>query len=339
MVSVRREAYARAGLLGNPSDVFDGRAIGLTLANFAAAVTLEPADALEIAPGADDRLAYPSLREAADALDAYGCDDGVRLLRAALRKAVELRGGLRDLLPGDPRLRFRIAYATDIPRQVGLAGSSAIVIAALRALGDWLGPAPLAPAQLAEAALACEVDELGITAGPMDRVVQAYEGLLAMDFAPPRSDASYRRLDPRGLPPLFVAWNPRGGAPSRRQHGDMRARWLRGDPEVRAVVAELAALADEGRECIARGDGARLAELVDRNFDVRARVYPVGDVDRKLAELARERGAAAKQCGSGGAVIGVLRREGDWPRLAEAYASAGFAAQRARIALPAEGAA
>ena len=322
--------------MGNPSDLFEGRVVALALANFRAVVSIEPAQHFEIAPGADDRLEYPSLREAANALDAYGCDDGVRLLRAALRKAVELRGGLRDLAASDPRLRFRIGYATDIPRQVGLSGSSAIVIAALRALGDWLG-FELPPDELAEAALACEVDELGITAGPMDRVIQAYEGVLAMDFAPPRAAASYRRLDPSGLPPLFLAWNPRGGAPSRRQHGDVRARWLRGDTEVRAVVAELARLADSGTRCIERGDSAGLALLFDENFALRARVYPVPEVDRELVSLAREAGAAAKMCGSGGAVIGALRDEADWPRLAEAYAAAGYAAQPARIALPARG--
>ena len=107
MKRVRREAYARAGLLGNPSDLYDGRVIALALANFRASVAIEPAASFEIVPGADDRVAYPSLREAAAALDAYGCDDGVRLLRAALRKTVELRGGLGDFAGGDPRLSFR----------------------------------------------------------------------------------------------------------------------------------------------------------------------------------------------------------------------------------------
>src|SRR5215831_12584323 len=106
MSGVRREAYARAGLLGNPSDLFEGRVLALTLANFRAAVTIEPAQRLEIAPGADDRTEYPSLVEAAQMLDAYGCEDGVRLLRAVLRKAVALRGGLADLAGDDARLRF-----------------------------------------------------------------------------------------------------------------------------------------------------------------------------------------------------------------------------------------
>lgn len=335
MERVRREAYARAGLLGNPSDIYDGRVIALALANFRASVAIEPASALEIVPGADDRLAYPSLREAAAALDAYGCDDGVRLLRAALRKAVELRGGLGDLPSGDPRLRFRISYATDVPRQVGFSGSSAIVTAALRALGDWLG-FRLEPAALADAALACETEELGITAGPMDRVVQAHEGLLFMDFARPRTAASFRRLDPMRLPRLFVAWNPRGGAPSRKVHGDVRARHLGGDTEVRRVIDELARIADAGLRCLEAGNGAALLPLVDESFEIRARVFPLAESDRRLVRIAREAGGVAKLCGSGGAVIGALRDDGAWPRLEAALAAAGFAVERARIAEPSQ---
>ena len=312
---------------------FEGRAIALTLANFHAAVTIEPAARFEIVPGPDDRVEYPSLLEAADVLDAYGCEDGVRLLRAALRKAVEVRGGLSDFAADDPRLRFRIGYATNVPRQVGLAGSSAIVIAALRALGDWLGP-QLPPAELADAALACETEELGITAGPQDRVAQAYEGLVAMDFARPRRPDSYRRLDPSRLPALFVAWNPRGGAPSRVQHSDVRGRWLRGDTEVRRLVADLVALTHAGERRIESGDAAGLAELLDENFEVRARVYPVSDVDRELVALGRARGAGAKLCGSGGAVVGALREPAAWPSLSADYGAAGYAAQIVRVKLP-----
>jgi len=307
--------------------------IALALANFRAAVTLEPADAFEIVPGADDRLVYPSLREAAGALSAYGCEDGVRLLRAALKQLVGWRGGLADLPDADPRLRFRIRYETDIPRQVGLAGSSAIVTAALRALAEWFGLL-LDPAALSELALACETEELGITAGPMDRVIQAYQGLLWMDFAPPRGAHSYRRLDPGRLPPLFVAWDPRGGEPSRKLHSDVRLRFLRGDADVRHAIASLPTLADEGLRCLEAGDVAGLMRLVDRNFEVRASVFPLAPVDGELVRLARAAGCAAKLCGSGGAVLGVMPESSLWPRVEASYASAGFGIVRAKIAPP-----
>ncbi len=322
-------------MLGNPSDLYGGKVLALSLANFRAAVTIEPADHFEIVPGADDRLSYPCLNEAAAALSAYGCEDGVRLLRAALKKVVDLRGGLGDLRDDDARLRFRLSYRTDIPRQVGLSGSSAIITAALRALLAWFA-LRATPAELAELALACETEELGITAGPMDRVIQAYQGVVLMDFTKPRSADSYLRLDPALLPPLFIAWDRSGGAPSRKVHSDVRLRWLQGDTEVRRAISELPSLVEEGVRCLACGDVTGLMRAVDRNFDVRASVFPLSDADRALVRLGRSQGAATKLCGSGGAVLGVMPDASLWPQIERAFSSAGFGVERARIAPPAD---
>src|SRR5262249_9657147 len=114
MQRVRRSACARAGLLGNPSDLYGGRVLAGAPANFAGHVALEPAADFAIVPGADDRLRFASARDAVAELDAYGCDDGVRLIRAALRKTAALRGGLADLDSRDPRLSFHVSYETDV---------------------------------------------------------------------------------------------------------------------------------------------------------------------------------------------------------------------------------
>jgi hypothetical protein len=75
------------------------------------------------------------------------------------------------------------------------------VIATLRALGQ-LHQVDLRPAALAAFALAVETEDLGIAAGPQDRVAQAYGGVTYMEFAaPPR----YESL-PGRLPPLLIAW-------------------------------------------------------------------------------------------------------------------------------------
>src|SRR5207244_4841394 len=108
----------------------------------------------------------------------------------------------------------RMRCATTIPERVGLAGSSGIVVAALRALASASG-VQLTPGQLATAALEAETEELGIAAGPQDRVVQAHGGLVAMDFDPRHGPAgAVESLDPALLPPLFVAWQRRPAASS-----------------------------------------------------------------------------------------------------------------------------
>jgi glucuronokinase len=321
------QAYARAGLLGNPSDQYRGKAIAVPVCNFAARVILEEADAFSVAVSRDEGLDGASFREVALRLRERGCYETDRLIRAALR-GFALHWPEWEALPDDdPRLRFRLRCETTIPRQAGLAGSSALVIAALRALAGWF-QVPVEPLVLAKLALSAETRDLGIQAGPMDRIVQAHATPLVMDFREPWEAASHRPLDPAALPPLFLVWDPHPGRPSGIVHADVRLRWLAGDPDVRAAMKVFPRLVDEGVACLGRGDWPGFKKLVDRNFDTRAAVFDLSERDLRLVRIGRERGAAVKLCGSGGAVVGVLDSERDFPAVASAYEAAGFRALR-----------
>ena len=83
-------------------------------------------------------------------------------------------------------------------------------------------------------------------------------------------------------------------------------------------------LVDHGVVCLAEGDHAGLRALVDRNFDLRTRIYDVGARDREMVALARRVGAAAKLCGSGGAILGVPAETGDLGRLERSFRERGF---------------
>ena len=63
-----------------------------------------------------------------------------------------------------------------------MGGSSAIITAALRALCAYFNVRIPTPIE-ANLALETETKELGVPAGLQDRVIQAYEGLVYMDFA------------------------------------------------------------------------------------------------------------------------------------------------------------
>ncbi|MGH0033475.1 MAG: mevalonate kinase family protein [Myxococcota bacterium] len=327
---VTGRAYARAGLLGNPSDVYRGKAIAISVGNFGAEVTLASADRFALVPGPAEALEFPSALDAWERLARVGCDDGLRLLRAAHRRFTLRFPRLTELSRDDPRLLFHMHYASDVPRQVGLSGSSAIVIAALRALAEWF-EVEIPPFELAEMALAAEVEDLGITAGPMDRVIQAYEGVVAMDFDEPRTPDHYRPLDPETLPPLFVTWDPRPGEASNVVHSDVRLRWLKGDPEVRQAMDSFPALVDEGLACLERRDLDGFRACMDRNFDTRASIWKLSARDLEMIEIGRRCGAAVKMCGSGGAVVGALRRHEDFEAVRAAYAGSGYTAVRPRI--------
>ena len=292
-------AHARAGLLGNPSDQYGGKTIAFSIREFCARVTIESSDWFAIRYGPSDLVEFPSFLEAGRTFRERGCDDGIRLLRAAIRRFVDQWEDTQGLVEDDRLLRFEMRYETSIPRQVGLGGSSAIVIAALRALTAWF-ETTIDPATLAELALAAEVEDLGITAGAMDRVIQCYEGVMLMDLREPRTAASYTRLGPETLPPLFIAWNPRGGRSSGRIHEGVRRRWREGDEEVHREMATLRELVDSGAECLRRGDHAAFRELMNRNFGIRSQLFPISEPNREMVEIGRSFGAGSSSAGLAG---------------------------------------
>jgi len=321
LARVVSHASARIGLLGNPADVYGGKVLAITVPELRARVTLESADRFEIHADAPDTAEFESLLELTHALRRGGPYGAGRLLRAALLRFSAHWPELESLAPDDPRLRMSMRCDTEVPRQVGLAGSSAIVIAALRALAAWF-EVEIAPADLARLALDAETRDLGITAGPMDRVVQALEGLWVLDFA--RPDGDPRPLDPILLPPRLLVWDPEPGEVSGRVHQNVRTRWESGDPEVRETIAELKEVADAGITCLETGDVEGFRRRVDRNFDLRARIWQLRPRDTAQIEIARACGAAAKFCGSGGAAVAFPARAQELAALEAAYTRAGY---------------
>ncbi|MFK7891839.1 MAG: acyl-CoA dehydrogenase family protein, partial [Granulosicoccus sp.] len=78
-------------------------------------------------------------------------------------------------------------------------------------------------------------EELGITAGLQDRVIQVYGGVVYMDFGEDamRVDEGfdcgvYDQLDPSLLPPLYVAYSTEVGEPTEVFHAPLRTRHLQG---------------------------------------------------------------------------------------------------------------
>jgi len=278
MTSLTATAHARVGLLGNPSDIYGGRGLGFSVAGMNATVRLEPA-AQNALP---NELFEAAWTVAARELAAAGVQVSAR--------------------------PFALAFESDIPFQGGLSGSSALVTAALRAWSRWFA-APLAARRVAELALEVENDVLGIRAGPLDRVVQAHDGLLAMDFAAPFAPAAARRLDPALLPPMLLAWHGVPGRSSGDVHAPVFAQFEAGDPRVRETMAALARNAEAGEAALLQGDGEAFRRCVDRNFELRAQVFPIEAADRELVALGRSAGAACKLPGSGGCVLMVCRDE------------------------------
>jgi glucuronokinase len=322
---IRYAVPARVGILGNPSDGYEGRTLALAIPQFSAVVTVEEADGVELLPGPADHPAWPSVAAMVEHIDLYGYGTGPQVLAAATRAFIDVAGSLdRSVAWG-----FRIGYETTIPRQVGLGGSSALVLGVLRGLCE-LHRIEIPEQVLPSIALQAETTQLGITAGLQDRVVQTYGGLVAMDFGQLTLDTRfgvrhghYERLDPSMLPPLFLAYQTSGAEPSDGYHHQLRARYESGDPVVRDTLRELAGLVLEGRAALRWGDHNRFARLIGRNMALRSSLAPLPDHQLELVEVAAGQGAPATFAGSGGAVVGALTDDDQAEALAAAFAEVG----------------
>jgi glucuronokinase len=262
MAHAAGSAHARAALAGNPSDGFGGATLAVAVHDFGARAEVREAPELHVEP--------PS----------------------ALARAAAARLG------GEVAVR----WSCGVPREVGLAGSSAIVVAVLRAMAA-LRARPLAPADLAALALAVETEDLGIAAGLQDRVAQAFDTLVAMEFG--GDEPVYEPLDPALLPPLYLAWHEGAGQPSTHVHSDLRQRHAAGDAAIHAGMRRLAGHARAARDALLAGDHAGFGRALDGSFDERARMIELDPRHVRMVDVARAEGATANYAGSGGAIVGT----------------------------------
>eukprot|EP00659_Diplonema_papillatum_P004524 gene4524-7005_t len=285
-------AYARVGLLGNPSDGFNGKTISLSIENFWAEVTIRESERLRLLPHAiNDPSEFGGLNDLFAISQKEGYVGGLRLMQAACKKFYEHCSVQGIALA---KRNFTLSYDTNIPRQVGLAGSSCIVVACFKTLMRFFGltyhdiPKPVLPSLV----LSVETDELYIAAGLQDRVVQVYEGLVYMDFSKDLMDkqgyGAYRNLTVRA-PPLFLmyATDP---SDSGKIHSDVKLRWKAGDEEVVDAMRQFAEFTDKGCAALESGERTAFGELMDANFNLRRKLY--GDQclgSKNLAMAARER--------------------------------------------------
>ena len=234
-----------------------------------------------------------------------------------------------------PERNFSIRYRSNIPRRVGLAGSSALVTATLRCLMEFYEvdiPTHMQPNVI----LSVETQELGISAGLQDRVIQVYEGCVFMDFnrelMEARGYGQYESIDTDLLPPLFVAYNEDLAEGSEVVHNNIRERWMNGDPEVVQAMKDFAGYAQEVHDLLLAGRGSEIGPWMDRNFDRRRSIYAIDSRHVEMVERARAVGAHAKFAGSGGAIIGTYADESVFAKLADTYRNTGVVLIRPQIA-------
>lgn len=111
----------------------------------------------------------------------------------------------------------------------------------------------------------------------------------------------------------FLAYSE-NGKESGGVHSDVKQRYEAGDVEVRAAMATFAGFAEEGKQILLNLQTLRASEsgsneqqqaalirafgeLVNKNFDLRLRIYGkdvIGERNLKLVEIGRNHGACCK---------------------------------------------
>ena len=331
-INVVTKSFARAGFLGNPSDGYFGKTISFAFAEFCVDLRLEESSRLRFIPGEVDDASFDSMEQLVRDLRLYGYYGGIRLLKAVTKRFWEYckKSGI-DL----PRRNFTAKYRINIPRLVGLSGSSAICTAMLKALERFYGveiPLETAPTICMDA----EREELRINCGFQDRVIQMYNGVVFMDFERSFVESNkrgrYERIDPSLMPNLYVSYDAARAEESGEAHKEVKRLFEAKNADVTAAMSEFADIAQQGRDALLSGRTDVIPSLVNANFDLRDKIFNVAEENRRMVMTARSAGASAKFAGSGGAIVGTYEDEAQYAELERRLAAIGCRTLKPTIA-------
>jgi galactokinase/mevalonate kinase-like predicted kinase len=308
-------APGRAGIIGNPTDMYGGSVISCSV-GMRARVTVTPAESVVLVTNGEEcRIAGQD--------DLHPQDDLFNIPRAIL-SYMHL-----------PPFRCRVQYKSDIPFCSGMSGSTALLVAMLQALMAWQGQY-LTLYQLAERARHIELNYLEVVCGYQDAYMCTFGGLNYMDF---RGKQFYRSAEAE----LFATVEPLADyAPelpfvlgftgvqhtSGAVHRPIRERWLEGEPAVVKGYERMTEIARMGKKALLLQDWPALGRLMNENHAIQRDLGGSGESNEKLIVAALAAGAPGAKlagAGSGGTIIALWPWEDAAP-LEDALHSAGASA-------------
>jgi len=305
-------APGRAGIVGNPTDMYGGSVISCSV-GMRAYARVEPAPELVLETNGE-------------------------VCRITSRDDLRPQGDLFDVVRAIldymhlPRLKCRVEYQSEIPMQSGMSGSTALVVAILQALLAWQGQ-ELDRYRLAERARYIELNYLKVVCGYQDAHMCTFGGLNYMDF---RGKQFYRSeeaelfatIEPldryvRDLP--FVLGYTGVRHSSGEVHRPIRERWLEGERDVVQAYQRITEIARMGKKALLLQDWPTLGELMRENHAIQRDLGGSGTSNERLVAAALDAGAPGAKlagAGSGGTIIALWPWEETSP-LEEALREAG----------------
>jgi galactokinase/mevalonate kinase-like predicted kinase len=314
-------APGRAGILGNPTDMYGGSVLSCSV-------------------GLRARV---MISMAAESTPELVLETGGEQCRIGRREDLQPRGDRFDVARAvldylhlvdlkHPPLACRVQYESEIPLRSGMAGSTALVVALLQSLLVWQGE-QTNPYHLAERARYIELNNLKVVCGYQDAYMCTFGGLNYMDF---RGKQFYRQAEAE----LFATVEPLAAHvldlpfvlgftgvehASSAVHKPIRERWLEGEAPVVTGYRRITEIARMGKKALLQGDWSLLGALMNENHAIQRDLGGSGESNERLISAALEAGApGAKLAGAGdGGTIIALWPWADASPLEEALCAAG----------------
>lgn len=285
---IRCSAPGRAGILGNPTDMYGGSVISCSTQE-RATVEIEPWEELRIE-------AYGETLTVRDPKDLSIRGDPFDLARAAIE--------FLDVA----QAQFKMTCATELPFQSGLSGSTAMLVAIVAGLFAFKEKIPNR-FRLAETTRHIELNYVRVICGYQDAYMCTFGGLHYMDF---REKEFYKglRVEPyatmeplhphvKELPLIIALTGVR--RVSGAIHKPIRQRWLEGDQEVLRGYLRIAHLARMGKKALLDENWELFGEFMNENHEIQRNLGGSGPENERLIETALDHGAwGAKLAGAGG---------------------------------------
>jgi len=249
--------------------------------------------------------AHATIEPRSDGRVVLQSSDGGQSVSAATWSALDGDGDL-PLLARLAR-HYRLDGATlttrgESPAGAGIAGSSALTIAACGALARWTGGSTDAD-HLLQVAMNVECQTLRVPAGVQDYRPALYGGVAAIEL---RVEGIHRvglKVDARELERRIVLAYTGAPRHSGTNNWDILKRHIDGDRHVFDCFERIRDTAVELRSALERGDWTAVGQHIAVEWDNRKRLAPGVTTPTIEALIARAMAAgatAAKVCGAGG---------------------------------------
>ncbi len=280
-------APGRAGIIGNPTDMYGGSVISCSTRE-RAVVLIEPAEELSFEVAGCRRVIQPS--------EDLKPDGGNFDVAIAVVDFLNLKKAL-----------FSLRWTCDVPFRAGLSSSSALIVSILNAVLAYMGRS-VHMYHRAEMARHIELHYL-VLCGYQDAYMCTIGGLNYLDFREKQfyralADEPYATVEPLapyvgGCP--FVLAHTGVKRNSALVHRPIRERWLEGDREVVRSYLRIAHLARMGKRALLEADWQTLGELMVENHEIQRDLGGSGPENERLIQAALDAGAlGAKLAGAGG---------------------------------------